>query len=128
MNFGTSWVFSPVPSDEFVEIPSDLCTLELNLCSSLFCWRKTVPHIQIYFVEGLLIISLLDQWLKISLSFLQCFHFVLSWNFIFPFYPWFYKMSHIWKKTLAIGEPKPCVYRIPHNVSLLKMHILPLFI
>lgn len=30
MNMGSSRIFSSTPSDEFFEVPSDLCTVEFN--------------------------------------------------------------------------------------------------
>lgn len=52
MNFRSSRVLCPTPPDEFVEIPSDSCALELNFCSLLLCWGKNVTCIQIYFCGG----------------------------------------------------------------------------
>ena len=87
MNIGSSWVFFPIPSDEPVEIPGDLCALwNLILAIHYFAEEKNVACKQMYFVDSSFIISLLEQWLEFSLSFHQCLHFILLCNFPFLFY------------------------------------------
>lgn len=96
-------------------------TLEFNSCSLLFCWGKRVTCIQIYFVDTSFIISLLEQWLKFSLSFHQYAFISFSCvTLLFRFICDHCKMSSVWKVTLTIRELKPCLCRNLHYASLLK--------
>lgn len=103
-----------------------LWALEFNSCSLLFCWGKHVACIQIYFVGTSFVISLLEQWLKFSLSFHQYAFIPFSCvTSLFHFICDHCKCS-AWKATLTIRELKPYVCRNLHYASLLKIYTLPL--